>query len=94
MRFVTLLLALAIAPAAHATTAGIDSLSLRVGQSVEFNPGFLPAQVVCDDTRIVMVEDAGKAFRLTALKPGSTLCGFSSIAIKSRRRVVEVTVTP
>jgi hypothetical protein len=56
--------------------------------------GFLPAQVVCDDTSIVMVEDAGEAFRLTALKAGSTLCGFSSIVIKGRRRVVEVTVTP
>lgn len=78
-----LLLALAVAP---------DTLTLAVGQSVNYTPGFLPAQVVCDDRSIVRVEDAGTAFRLTGLKPGETDCAFWSIAIKGKRRVVHVSV--
>jgi hypothetical protein len=67
-----------------------DILTLKVGQSMSYTPGFLPAQVVCDDQSVVRIDDAGSAFRLTALKAGETDCAFWSIALKGIRRVVHI----
>jgi hypothetical protein len=53
-------------------------MALKVSTSVEFSPGFLPAQVVCDDLTVVRVDDIGKSFRLTGLKAGVTFCSCAS----------------
>jgi len=70
-----------------------DTISLRVGQSSDYTPGFLPAQVVCDDLSVIRVEDAGSHFRITGLRAGGTDCSFWSIALKGIRRFVHITVS-
>jgi hypothetical protein len=78
--------------AARGNTPGAEPMQLARNKPVDFRPGFLPAQVVCDDLTIIRVEDAGDHFRLTGLKAGTTLCGFSSVAPSGRRRVLEIAV--
>ena len=63
-----------------AMSTSSEVLKLKVGESVGYTPGFLPAQVVCDDLSVVRVEDAGTRFRLVGLKAGATDCGFFNIA--------------
>ena len=60
----------------------------------DFNPGFLPAQVDCNDLSIVQVADAGDRFRMTGMEAGWTQCGFTSIVLPSDRRVITVLVKP
>lgn len=84
----------AAASTALASNTGAEQLSLKLNQSINFTPGFLPAQVVCDDLTVIKVEDAGQTFKITGLKAGSTLCGFTSTAMRGRRRVIEFVVTP
>jgi hypothetical protein len=79
-------------PVAAETTPGAEPMQLERGKPVDFRPGFLPAQVVCDDLSVIKVEDAGDHFRLTGLKAGKTLCGFSSVAPSGRRRLLEITI--
>jgi hypothetical protein len=74
------------------TTPGAEPMRLTRGKPIDFRPGFFPAQVVCDDLAIVKVEDAGDHFRISGLKAGTTLCGFSSIAPSGKRRVLEIVV--
>jgi hypothetical protein len=81
----------AVAPAARATD-GAEPMTLEIGKSREWAAGFAPAQVVCDDTDVVRVEDAGKAFKLTGLKAGKTHCSFWSMALPGVRRTLEITV--
>lgn len=85
----TIVLRLTIACLLGLSVVG-DTVTLKVGQSVYYTPGFLPAQVMCDDRSIVRVDDAGSTFRLTALRAGETDCAFWSIAMKGIRRVVHV----
>lgn len=70
-----------------------ENIALKVGQSVEYAPGFLPAQVVCDDLAVVLVEDIGPRFRLTGRRAGATDCGFWSVAPRGQRRAVHITVS-
>jgi hypothetical protein len=78
--------------AAAATPA--HELTLRVGQPVPFNPGALPAQVICDDLSVVRVADAGQTLQLTGLRPGSTLCSFGTPAYSGRRILYRFNVVP
>jgi hypothetical protein len=83
---------LASRPLGEPPASAPDTLSLRVGQAIDYTPGFLPAQVICNDVSIIRVEDAGTPFRLTGLRAGDTDCGFWSIALRGIRRVVHVRV--
>ena len=86
-------LALSAASLASAQARG-EAILLRVGQGMDFRPGFVPAQSTCDDPSVIKIEDAGDHFRITGLQPGKTLCGFTSIAPRGRRRLLELTVRP
>jgi len=72
------------------TVADVDAIRLKVGKPVDYTPGFLPAQVVCDDVSVIRVEDAKTRFRLTGLKSGATDCGFFSVT--GRHRLLHITV--
>src|SRR5258708_3244386 len=67
----------AVAATSAASTPGAEPMTLKVGNTVEFNPGFLPAQVVCDDLGVVRVDDLGKAFGLTGLRRARCLIATS-----------------
>jgi hypothetical protein len=60
---------------------------LVVGHPVVFRPEALPVSIICDDTSVVRVEDAGTYLRLTGLKPGTTACSFGSALRPGRRQV-------
>jgi hypothetical protein len=78
--------------ALNVAVAGVEQRSLEVGTPISFTPGQLPAAVVCDDLSVVRVEDAGDHFRITGLRPGSTLCSFSSLRMGGLRREYRFTV--
>jgi hypothetical protein len=63
-----------------------------VGQAIDYTPGFLPAQVICNDVSLLRVEDAGTRFRITGVRAGETDCGFWSILFRGVRRIVHVRV--
>jgi hypothetical protein len=71
-----------------------EVMVLKVGQKVDFRPGFFPAQSTCDDWSVIRLEDAGDHFVISARAPGKTLCGFSSVAPSGRRRLLELIVKP
>jgi hypothetical protein len=60
---------------------------LIVGRPVAFRPAALPVSIICDDTSVVRVEDAGTFLRLTGLKPGATECSFGSALRPGQRQV-------
>jgi hypothetical protein len=73
---------------------GAEQVVLHVDRPIAFTPGFLPAQVICDDLSIVRVEDAGTSFRITGLKEGSTLCSFWATGRGGIRRLFRFVVAP
>ncbi len=94
MRWIVLGL-LSLSPSIGARADDGQTIALKVGQSVDFTPGFLPAQVVCDDISIVEVSDGGDHFRVKGLRVGRTACGFLAITRPlGRRRVMTVIVGP
>ena len=81
-----------LAGASSAAAAAGDRLTLYVGKSILWSPGYPSITIVCDDRSLVQVEDAGEKLRLTGLRPGRTRCGFWQS--QGIRRVVEIEVLP
>ena len=72
-----------------------ESVTVKVGSGVDFSPGFLPAQVICDDVSIVDVVAGDESFRIKGLRAGKTDCGFVALTgALGRRRVITVNVAP
>ena len=63
------------------------STELIVGRPVALQPPALPVSVICDDTSIVRVEDAGDRLVVTGLRPGSTACSFGTPSRAGRRHL-------
>jgi hypothetical protein len=68
-----------------------DKMILEVGEAKVLHLGYKPGMIVCDDLKIVKVEDAGDAIRMTGLAEGKTSCGFRKSA-GLPGRVVDVEV--
>jgi hypothetical protein len=95
MPLATLLLAVGLATAHPAHPANtVPQVALAVGQTIPFNPGELPATVICDDLTILRVEDEVDHFEVVGLKPGATLCSFAPPSLPGIRRVYRFVVTP
>ncbi len=65
---------------------------LVVGVPIAYKPATLPVSVVCDDTRIVRVDDAGTFLWLSGMAPGETDCSFGDAAHAGRRRLYHFVV--
>jgi hypothetical protein len=70
-----------------APVAGAPTKHLVVGRPIAFTPPTLPVSVICDDTSVVAVEDAGTSLRITGLKAGATACSFGSALQAGRRQI-------
>src|SRR4051812_31071985 len=60
---------------------------LLVGQPIAVRPEALPVSVICDDTSIIRVEDAGTFLKVTGLRPGATQCSVGSALRPGRRQL-------
>jgi hypothetical protein len=92
---VALALCAALVAPARADGVDIDRREIRVtaGKSLDMQlPG--PAQVFCDDTRVVRVAYVGSVLRVTGVGPGHTLCGVYSVIRGQFRWVFDVLVSP
>jgi hypothetical protein len=87
---VAVLVAVALVPPGRLRGAPAEAAPpsvLVVGQPVAFRPPALPVSVICDDTSIIRVEDAGTFLRLTGLRAGTTTCSFGSPLQPGRRQL-------
>ena len=84
-------LAFADQPVAGADPAAVK-VSLEVGRSEVVSSGGQILQVICDDTSVVSAERVAVGLKLTALKPGATLC--SVLNVRYLKQLYAVTVAP
>jgi hypothetical protein len=89
-----LALATSLAAPLGATAEDRPAIRLKAGETQTLRLGFVAVRIVCDDLKVVRVEDGGDHLRVVGLAAGRTACGFWSQPKHPKpARVYDVVVT-